>query len=395
MKAIVSAYAVKPYGGSEPGLGWNWIRYLSKSLEYVLVVTESEFKAEILNWVKDKNITNVEFEFISVGKLGRRLCWNQGSYLFYLFYRFWQLKAYRTLRCRDLSKFDYVHHLNMIGYREPGVLHKLNLPFILGPLGGLNDVSPRYLNGMSTRERFVFNFKRRINFLSLYSPYVKSAIRNSSLIFAANSESLKALEKFGVSSVLLNETGIDNIYTKSSDCGQSNRILWVGKLVHRKMPLLALEIFSDLSFKYPELKLEFLGSGPLLRDLEIAIDRYNLGSKVELKGNVERNAVLDLMKDSLCLLFTSIDEGTPHVLLEAISCSLPTFVHDSCGMGDIVRDEKFKIKPVDFETSRHEFVKKIENFILSGQLPEQEIDSLLWANKIEYFLSLVKDKLNR
>ena len=104
---------------------------------------------------------------------------------------------------------------------------------------------------------------------------------------------------------------------------------------------------------------------------------------------------LDLMKDSLCLLFTSIDEGTPRVLLEAISCSLPTFVHDSCGMGDIVRDEKFKIKPVDFETSRHEFVKKIENFILSGQLPEQEIDSLLWANKIEYFLSLVKDKLNR
>jgi hypothetical protein len=28
--------------------------------------------------------------------------------------------------------------LNMIGYREPGYLWKLNVPFVWGPMGGTN-----------------------------------------------------------------------------------------------------------------------------------------------------------------------------------------------------------------------------------------------------------------
>ena len=95
MRAIVSAYAVRPYSGSETGLGWNWIKYLARSLDYMLVITESEFQDEILDWIRIDNIKNVEFEFISVGSIGRLLCWNQGNYLFYIFNRDWKVKGNR------------------------------------------------------------------------------------------------------------------------------------------------------------------------------------------------------------------------------------------------------------------------------------------------------------
>lgn len=394
MKAIISAYAVRPYSGSEPGLGWQWVRGLAPLLDKVLVITESEFATEIIEWLAEEKIENVEFIFIPIGKLGRRLCWNQGNYLFYFFYRLWQIRVYRYLRKQNLHEYDYIHHLNMIGYREPGLLHLLQKPFVLGPLGGLNTVPRGFLLNSSLSARIKFEIKKSFNFISLRMPYVKTALRNSSLVISANSESFHKLKDIGFDSVLINETGLEIKQNRDENLRRKKRILWVGKMVQRKLPLLALDIFADLLKHDNDITITFLGDGPELPVLKNRIADYGIESRVEVKGKVERSNVLELMENSLCLLFTSIDEGTPHVVLEALSSGMYVFTHDSCGMKDIIEDSSFKVVPVDYETSRREFTDKILRFLSNGEPKDlPEIERYSWQNKFEHFIELVKSKL--
>lgn len=55
------------------------------------------------------------------------MCWNQGDWRFYKYYKEWQWKTY--LLAKDIckvEKMDVLHQLNMIGFREPGYLWKLS-----------------------------------------------------------------------------------------------------------------------------------------------------------------------------------------------------------------------------------------------------------------------------
>ena len=55
-------------------------------------------------------------------------------------------------------------------------------------------------------------------------------------------------------------------------------------------------------------------------------------------GQMRHDDVQELMKTSDVLLFTSVAEGTPHVVLGAIANCLPVVCFDSCGQGDCVHD---------------------------------------------------------
>ena len=80
---------------------------------------------------------NMHFFYNPVSEEIRKMCWNQGDWRFYKYYREWQWKTY--LLAKDIckvEKIDVLHQLNMIGFREPGYLWKLSqengVPFVWG-----------------------------------------------------------------------------------------------------------------------------------------------------------------------------------------------------------------------------------------------------------------------
>jgi len=46
MKVLVSAYACEPHKGSEPGVGWNWVKQIARFHE-VWVITRANNKEKI------------------------------------------------------------------------------------------------------------------------------------------------------------------------------------------------------------------------------------------------------------------------------------------------------------------------------------------------------------
>ncbi len=105
--------------------------------------------------------------------------------------------------------------------------------------------------------------------------------------------------------------------------GTLNR-LELHKNVHR-----ALELFSILSKLKPELKLLIGGDGPQRDDLELFCKRLKLDSKVLFLGNVEN---VDVFFESIdCMVSTSLGEGLPYTVLEAIERSVPCLLSNVPG----------------------------------------------------------------
>ena len=76
---------------------------------------------------------------------------------------------------------------------------------------------------------------------------------------------------------------------------------------------------------------------------------------------VAHSEVQRLMYESDALFFTSVAEGTPHSVLEAISNGLPVICFDTCGQGDVV-DSSVGVKiPLSTPSqSVKDFAEKIE-----------------------------------
>ena len=165
VNVLVNAYAVSPTKGSEPGVGWNWAVNLARYCN-VYVITEGEWQQDILDAVgRLPQRINLHFYFNPVSDKIRKMCWHQGDWRFYYYYRKWQE---RTL---DIAKkiiaehpIDIVHQLNMIGFREPGFLWKIaDKPFVWGPVGGMELMPTGYLEGEPTIQRLKVHLKNVIN----------------------------------------------------------------------------------------------------------------------------------------------------------------------------------------------------------------------------------------
>ena len=139
LKVLVNAYACSPGMGSEPGMGWNWCSHIAKHCE-LHIITEGEFRDRIESVLPTLlQGQNMHFYYLPVTERVRKMCWNQGDWRFYYYYRQWQKRALEKAReiCQH-QHIDIIHQLNMIGFREPGYLWQLsqqqNIPFVWGPV---------------------------------------------------------------------------------------------------------------------------------------------------------------------------------------------------------------------------------------------------------------------
>src|SRR5690606_33474414 len=132
------AYACSPYKGSEPGVGWGFVRALARRHDLSVIVEEEKFRADIERYLADdpEFARNVRFHFIA--KRRNRLLRKFWPPSYYWYYRRWHRDALELARrLHGAVRFDLAHQLTMVGFREPGYLWQLGIPFVWGPVGGM------------------------------------------------------------------------------------------------------------------------------------------------------------------------------------------------------------------------------------------------------------------
>ena len=345
MKILINAYACSPGMGSEPGMAWNWVSNLAKFCE-LYIITEGEFRKKIEAVVPIlEQGKNMHFYYNPVTEEIRKMCWNQGDWRFYKYYREWQWKTY--LMAKEICSsehIDVLHQLNMIGFREPGYLWKLSkengVPFVWGPVDAKDKFPVAYLDGASIKTKLFMRLKNFLTGIQLrYSGRVLKAAHQASVVFSASSNSQRSFKKYmRIDSPLLNETGcyVQEHPVTDKSKKETFDVLWVGKMDFRKQLALALQTMTSIGNN--KFRLHIVGGGNSAFYQQMA-EGLGIADQCVWHGAVSHDEVQKLMQASDVFFFTSVAEGTPHVVLEAIGNNLPVVCFDTCGQGDAVNDK--------------------------------------------------------
>ena len=137
------------------------------------------------------------------------------------------------------------------------------------------------------------------------------------------------------------DLSIKKINNNNSNFDRAKSIIWVGRMDYPKNPHLALDAFLVLhKRKSGNYSIKFVGDGPLFDEMKQRVKSLNLDSVVSFTGFVDDPYIYMINAD--LLLLTSIREGLPTVVIEALYCDLKV-VSTNCsnGLNDIFVEGKF------------------------------------------------------
>ncbi len=370
-RILVSAYTLSPKRGSEPAGAWNVVTRLAKFHD-LTVITSSEcegvdYRNETLNYLRTHPIEGLTLHYVAPPPLAKKLMKPSGTLarlFYYVGYAAWQREAFKSAKalCEQQS-FDLVHQLNMTGYREPGYLWKLPLPFIWGPIAGACNMPWSFLKTMDAKERLFYGIRNIANSIQRFTCVrCRLAAKASRLIWYVGPDEKSLIERTWDNK--MTEPMLDSGTSPAprSPTGYNRqrplRLVWSGVHIGRKgFPLLlhALAKLKDLP-----IEVIVLGSGPQTERWDTLASRLGVLGRLRWKGRLPREEALAEMAKSDVLVFTSLMEAASHVTLEAISLGLPVICHDACGMSIAVDDRTgIKIPLTNLQTSIDGFAAAI------------------------------------
>jgi glycosyltransferase involved in cell wall biosynthesis len=344
LKILIVAAAAHPEKGSEPGMGWGWVEALSKYHDLWVITGEREGNREA-----------IERRVQEVADLSKRIKIYyiprpDGPYIeriwplfYYRHYRQWHQKAFQLAEKlhKDIH-FDLAHQLNMIGFREPGYLWCLSLPFVWGPVGGTANVPLRFASILGPCQFLYHLVKVTFNNTQLrYHKRVRAALERADGFVTSTSDTRSTfLRVLSRDSVMINENGPPlnvqcNGQKRGHMSGQELKLAWSGLHLSRK----ALPIVLQALVLLPReclWHLDILGQGPMtLRWQRLAI-KLGINANCTWHGWVKKDDAINIVANADLFLFPSLHEGTPAVIFEALSVGVPVICLDHCGQADVV-----------------------------------------------------------
>lgn len=103
-------------------------------------------------------------------------------------------------------------------------------------------------------------------------------------------------------------------------------IVSVGRFVYEKRYEVLIQAFAKVHRKYPGYKLILYGEGPYRTTYEQLISQLNISEYVEMPGYT--NNSMSAIKDSSVFVLSSLYEGMPNALIEALAVGVPCVATD-------------------------------------------------------------------
>jgi glycosyltransferase involved in cell wall biosynthesis len=155
----------------------------------------------------------------------------------------------------------------------------------------------------------------------------------------------------GHEKIKLVQNGIDLDIYKNHNYSRDKQVVAVGSLKEEKGFEYLIEAFSMLLNKYPEYKeykLVIAGNGLLKDSLLKRIKDLNMTKKIFLIGHKSREELIEIYNKSELFVLSSISEGFPKVILEAMACGCKIVSTDVGAVKSILEDTHYKVvKPMN------------------------------------------------
>ena len=264
---------------------------------------------------------------------------------------------------------------------------KWNLPFIILSHG--HDIpwfSPRQM--FIWHSLFYFKLKTILK-TSTYNVLLSEQLKKCADLFLGKQYHSKNI-------VIPNGFTFQNFRTAFKGEEKEMRLLFVGRMVEQKDPLLALKVFSILRKKGLPVRMKMIGDGKLKQTLENWIRHYQV-EHIELTGKISQSQVLREMEEAHLLLAPSREEGMSLAVLEALSRGMYVLATQISGNTDVIFEGingHFIVKREVEEIAN--LVKDFyqEKFLKGYHYPDYYLEnfsnSFSWENAAEKYLQLFR-----
>jgi len=157
------------------------------------------------------------------------------------------------------------------------------------------------------------------------------------------------------------------------------KLVFAGGLFENKGIFRLLEAARLLLPLRPELHLTFLGDGPLRGHIEKCTAEQGFEKQITIAGSVPYETMPRHLIDAFALVLPSLQEGTPSVLLEALSCGIPVIASGVGGIPDIIHhgDNGLVIRPGSAEDIADAVVRLLDDGLLYDRLKQNARHSVL------------------
>ena len=365
-----------PRWGSEFATGWNWATTLAEMGHDVTVLTGAEFRKDILAAdAKDIDFRFIDFPASPLRRFSRPL----GGYHVYLR---WQEAALKCVQAQG-KQYDVAHHVTLGGLHLGSHLWRLPIPLVYGPIGGGQTAPANYWRYFG--REWPLEMLRTVStgrMLKLNRP-CRDTIRNSTITLVCNSETATACSRLGARDIrfmLADGLSPSWIGTARTQPSGTPIVLFIGRLIPRKAPTLAVEAFAELRRSIPA-RMVIAGDGPLRGEVRAAIERLGLARDVQLLGPVPFDDVKSVYDSASLLLFTSLRESFGAPFLEALGKGLPAVALDLHGIGDADVGSaalKVALPPRPSDLPGH-LASALQTVLCDDQWESRSVAAIKWA----------------
>ena len=405
LKILVSAYACSPNRGSEPGMGWNFVLGLSR-YHVVHVITEKrKWELPIKSFLEENPALGQNLKFYFIDKKRNKQLRKIWPPSYYWFYKKWQKQAYHlALELDKKENFDLLHQLNMVGYREPGYLWKIDKPFVWGPIGGLDNTPWPFLPSLGIKGMVFYTGRNLLNLWqrNFNTRPRKAAHHKNNAIIAATPSNAELIKKlWNKNAAVICEVGQDLAFS-SLPCKRGSseplKVVWSGLHTSGKNLPLLLKALQKSTFSF---RLHVLGQGEMTKKWQKMSKDLDVNDHCQWHGWLERKKAISIMITGHVFCITSIKDLTSTVTLEALSFGLPIVCLDHCGFAHVVTEYCGIKIPVDSPTNAAKnfaiaLTKLYNNEELRQNLSNGAIERALdfnWDKKIEQLDKIYKSLL--
>ena len=323
-------------------MGWNRAVQAAKEFDTWVLCEQSRCEPAIRAYLRQHGeIPGLHFEFVPRPIWMRAMAGVPG--LFYPAYNLWHRAAFKVAqRMHKQIGFDLVHQVTYCGYREPGYMWQLPIPFIWGPIGGTHNFPAQFLADAGWAGTIYEGSRSLVNSLQFQlSSRIRTAARRSALSLAGNSATQRHFrDSFGIELPVHPASGIDDALgaPRQFRGGDKLRLLWCGH-IH---PLKGLPLLLKALARLPPdqgYELRIVGKGLYRRTWERLTRCLGISEHITWTGWIPHKEALQQYRWADLFVFTSLRDTFPTAVLEALSQGLPVVCFDHLGMGDIVTEQ--------------------------------------------------------
>lgn len=344
-KVLVSAYACRPQGGSEPGAGWAWCKAAARDHD-VWLLTRGKFAHEIAEELAVRPVPSLTVVPLELPPWLLRLRRRHADV--YWYYPLWQRLAGRTAKRLEAEhSFDVVHHLTFaVDWMTAGVVRPSAAKVIWGPVGGSTAVPLSMARWLGVRG-LASELVRRAFTGACRLWTGRRLARNADLVVAQNKDVAAVFEKHAEvvvqPNVAIRAMGAGGGPADPFGPPGTRTAVFVGRLIPWKGLLLAISALARPEAAGWELRV--IGDGPQWRRAERLATQLGIRDRVEFLGQVPREQVLAALRRADALLAPSLREAAGWAVAEALASGCPVVCVDRGGPSVIVGPDDGAVVP--------------------------------------------------